>query len=124
VTSPPGGGGQGLGRRAAVLAAVTVPGGSHSAPVGLSGSHAGWLAGGSLPRALDPVAVAALLGSCALHTEVGRRDFAIMALLARSGLRAGEMWPSPRRPDTAIYAACRGLSCSSNSTGDTYPREL
>jgi site-specific recombinase XerD len=48
-------------------------------------------AGGSLPRALDPEAVAALLGSCALHTEVGRRDFAIMALLARLGLRAGEV---------------------------------
>ena len=32
-------------------------------------------AGGSLPRALDPESVAALLASCDRNTRVGRRDF-------------------------------------------------
>jgi site-specific recombinase XerD len=48
-------------------------------------------AGGSLPRALEPGAVAALLASCDRDTAVGRRDFAILTLLARLGLRAGEV---------------------------------
>ena len=47
-------------------------------------------AGGGLPRGLDEEAVAALLGSCDRDTAVGRRDLAILTLLARLGLRAGE----------------------------------
>jgi integrase/recombinase XerD len=47
-------------------------------------------AGGSLPRALEPGAVAALLAGCDRDTAVGRRDFAIITLLARLGLRGGE----------------------------------
>jgi site-specific recombinase XerD len=47
-------------------------------------------AGGGLPRGLGEEAVAALLGSCDRDTAVGRRDFAILTLLARLGLRAGE----------------------------------
>ena len=47
-------------------------------------------AGGGLPRGLDGEAVAALLGSCDRDTAVGRRDLAILTLLARLGLRAGE----------------------------------
>jgi site-specific recombinase XerD len=46
---------------------------------------------GSLPRALSPDAVAALGASCDDKTLVGRRDRAILALLARLGLRAGEV---------------------------------
>jgi len=46
---------------------------------------------GSLPRALNPQAVAALLASCDETTLAGRRDRAILALLARLGLRAGEV---------------------------------
>ena len=46
---------------------------------------------GSLPRALNPQAVAALLASCDATTLAGRRDRAILALLARLGLRAGEV---------------------------------
>jgi integrase/recombinase XerD len=46
---------------------------------------------GSLPRALNPQAVAALLASCDATTLDGRRDRAILALLARLGLRAGEV---------------------------------
>jgi integrase/recombinase XerD len=50
----------------------------------------GW-GGGSLPRALDAETVAALLASCDRCTRVGRRDFAILTMLARLGLRAGEV---------------------------------
>jgi len=46
---------------------------------------------GSLPRALNLQAVAALLASCDATTLAGRRDRAILALLARLGLRAGEV---------------------------------
>ena len=45
----------------------------------------------SLPRGLDPVAVKKLLGSCDRRTLVGRRDYAVLLLLARLGLRAGEV---------------------------------
>ena len=47
--------------------------------------------GGSLPRALSPQMVAALLASCDDAALAGRRDRAILALLARLGLRAGEV---------------------------------
>lgn len=45
----------------------------------------------SLPRGLDAVQVALLLESCDRDSAVGRRDFAILKLLARLGLRAGEI---------------------------------
>jgi site-specific recombinase XerD len=45
----------------------------------------------SLPRDLEPVVVRRLLASCDRRTLVGRRDFAILLLLARFGLRAGEV---------------------------------
>jgi site-specific recombinase XerD len=44
-----------------------------------------------LPKALEPGQVAALLASCSQHTAAGRRDFAMLTLLARLGLRAGEV---------------------------------
>ena len=44
-----------------------------------------------LPRALPPTQVAALLGSCNTHTVDGLRDLAILTLLSRMGLRAGEV---------------------------------
>jgi integrase/recombinase XerD len=43
--------------------------------------------GRSLPRALEPATVAALLSSCDRRRTVGRRDYAILVLLARLGLR-------------------------------------
>jgi integrase/recombinase XerD len=46
---------------------------------------------GSLPRALSPQSVAALLASCDPAALAGRRDRAILVLLARLGLRAGEV---------------------------------
>jgi site-specific recombinase XerD len=44
-----------------------------------------------LPRALDPVVLARLLASCDRRRTVGRRDYAVLLLLARLGLRAGEV---------------------------------
>ena len=45
----------------------------------------------SLPRGLPPKAVARLLASCDRRRAVGRRDYAVLLLLARLGLRAGEV---------------------------------
>jgi len=53
-------------------------------------SVASWRLAG-LPRALEPGQVAALLASCDQRTSAGRRDFAMLTLLARMGLRAGEV---------------------------------
>jgi integrase/recombinase XerD len=51
---------------------------------------AGWRLAG-LPRALEPGQVRLLLASCDRRTARGRRDFAILTLLARLGLRRGEV---------------------------------
>lgn len=51
---------------------------------------AGWRLAG-LPRALEPGQVQLLLASCDRGTVPGRRDFAILTLLARLGLRRGEV---------------------------------
>lgn len=53
-------------------------------------SVANWKLAG-LPQALDPIQVDALLASCDRDTVAGSRDFAVMTLLARLGLRAGEV---------------------------------
>ncbi len=45
----------------------------------------------TLPRGLEPGAVKKLLASCDRRRLVGRRDYAILLLLARLGLRAGEV---------------------------------
>jgi site-specific recombinase XerD len=45
----------------------------------------------SLPRGLPPEAVARLLASCDRRRAVGRRDYAVLLLLSRLGLRAGEV---------------------------------
>lgn len=45
----------------------------------------------ALPRALDPAEVTALLKSCDRRTAFGRRDFAVLTLLVRLGLRSGEV---------------------------------
>ena len=51
---------------------------------------AGWR-NTSLPRALEPGQVKRLLSSCDRRTAVGRRDYAVLLLLARLGLRRGEV---------------------------------
>jgi site-specific recombinase XerD len=45
----------------------------------------------SLPRGVEPAAVAKLLAACDRRRRVGRRDYAILLLLVRLGLRAGEV---------------------------------
>jgi integrase/recombinase XerD len=50
----------------------------------------GW-ADQRLPRPLGAEAVPALLASCDRHTLAGARDFAILTVLRRLGLRAGEV---------------------------------
>lgn len=45
----------------------------------------------SLPRGLPSADLQRLLSHCDRHTKVGRRDWAILLLLARLGLRAGEV---------------------------------
>ncbi|MCA1697515.1 MAG: site-specific integrase [Actinobacteria bacterium] len=45
----------------------------------------------TLPRGLEPAAVRKLLCSCDRRRLVGRRDYAILLLLSRLGLRAGEV---------------------------------
>jgi site-specific recombinase XerD len=45
----------------------------------------------SLPRPLEPQHVAVLLASCDRRRVGGRRDYAILKLLVRLGLRAGEV---------------------------------
>jgi integrase/recombinase XerD len=45
----------------------------------------------TLPRGLEPAAVKELLASCDRRRLVGRRDYAILLLLSRLGLRAGEV---------------------------------
>jgi integrase/recombinase XerD len=51
---------------------------------------AGWRLA-SLPRGLDAAVVARLLVSCDRDTIVGRRDYAILTMLARLGLRGAEV---------------------------------
>jgi len=53
-------------------------------------SPAGWTQT-TLPKALEAGQVAALLDSCDRRTATGRRDLAILTMLVRLGLRAGEV---------------------------------
>lgn len=53
-------------------------------------SVASWRLAG-LPKGLEPGDVARLLAACDRRTCTGRRDFAVLMLLVRLGLRAGEV---------------------------------
>lgn len=53
-------------------------------------SVAGWRLS-NLPKGLEPDQLRRLLGSCDRRTPTGRRDFAVLLLLSRLGLRAGEV---------------------------------
>lgn len=47
--------------------------------------------GSGLPRAVEPAVVARLLAACDRRTVIGRRDFAILTVLWRLGLRSAEL---------------------------------
>ena len=51
---------------------------------------AGWRLS-ALPKGIEPKEVRCLLKSCDRRTATGRRDYAVLLLLARLGLRAGEV---------------------------------
>jgi integrase/recombinase XerD len=51
---------------------------------------AGW-SGAALPQALEPSQMTRLLATCDRATAIGRRDHAMLTLLVRLGLRAGEV---------------------------------
>ena len=53
-------------------------------------SVAGWQLS-RLPKGLEPHELGKLLASCDRRTRIGCRDFAILVVLARLGLRAGEV---------------------------------
>ncbi len=53
-------------------------------------SVAGWRLAG-LPKGLEPAQLRRLLASCDRRRATGRRDYAILLLLSRLGLRAGEV---------------------------------
>jgi len=77
--------------RTPFAAALSPRRGFDAEAVGAGRAHrAGWR-GSSLPRALGRDDVARLLVSCDRGTAVGRRDYAILTLLVRLGLRAGEV---------------------------------
>jgi integrase/recombinase XerD len=67
-----------------VLEGLVMPGLQDAVP-----AVAGWR-GGGLPKALPDGQVAALLAACDRGTATGRRDFAVLVLLSRLGLRACE----------------------------------
>ena len=88
-----------LGRRAAQLTVVALrallrflhlEGVLERSLAGAVPSVAGWRLSG-LPKRLEPGQVEALLASCDRSTVIGRRDLAILTVLARLGLRAGEV---------------------------------
>lgn len=53
-------------------------------------SPAGWRAT-SIPKALAPAELAALFSGCDRRSDSGRRDYAVLMLLGRLGMRAGEV---------------------------------
>ena len=78
----------------------------------------------TLPRAVCPEQVAAVLAGCDRAGAHGRRDYAIVLLLARLGLRAGEVsaielddldWRAVSSPSGARAAGGRCCRCRSRS---------
>lgn len=77
-------------RLRSLLRFLHVEGMTSASLVGAVPSVASWRLT-SLPKALPAGHLTRLLGSCDRRTAVGRRDFAIMTVLSRLGLRAGEV---------------------------------
>jgi len=62
-----------------------------AAPLGNAVPSAARWSVSSLPRGLAPTEIKALLASCDRATPMGRRDYVILVLLVRLGLRAAEV---------------------------------
>jgi site-specific recombinase XerD len=73
-----------------LLRFLHVDGETSTALVSAVPAAAGWRLA-SLPKAIDPAVLAGLLASCDGHSVVGRRDLAVLMVLSRLGLRAGEV---------------------------------
>ena len=90
-------------------------------PVGLAQavpSVAGWRLA-SLPRGLEREQVQRLLDSCDRSTGVGSRDFAILMLLSRLGLRAGEV--AAMRLDDIDWRAGEVVVCGKGARTERLP---
>jgi len=83
-------GGQGKGRGGAFLRFCHVTGRTARPLADAVPKVASWRLAG-LPKAVDTETVRALLQSCDRRTAYGRRDFAVLMLLSRLGLRSGEV---------------------------------
>ena len=77
-------------RLRALLRFLYVVGLTPNALAGGVASVASWRLA-SLPKAMDAAQVARLLRSCDRRRAMGRRDFAVLMVLSRLGLRAGEV---------------------------------
>jgi len=73
-----------------VLGYLHVEGVVSCALVGAVPAVAGWRLAG-LPKGITPAAVRALVASCDRRTSLGRRDHAVLTMLVRLGVRAGEV---------------------------------
>jgi hypothetical protein len=60
-----------------------------------------------LPRPLEPGQVQALLASCDQETAAGRRDLAMLTMMARMGLRAGEVHREGADPWWGVHTQSR-----------------
>jgi site-specific recombinase XerD len=74
----------------AVLRFFHVQGITDTSLAGSVPAVAGW-SGTSLPRRISAESVRGLLAACDRRTRVGRRNFAVLMLLARLGMRVGEV---------------------------------
>lgn len=72
-----------------------------------------------LPRPLEPGQVDALLASCDRSTANGRRDLAMLTLLARLGLRAGEV--AALRLEDIDWRAGEIIVCGKGSRSERLP---
>ena len=70
-----------------------------------------------LPRALEPGQIQAMLASCDPGTATGRRDRAVLLLLSRMGLRAGEVAGSAWATSTGGAARSRSAARAAAATG-------
>jgi integrase/recombinase XerD len=72
-----------------------------------------------LPRPLEPGQVQAMLDSCDRATAAGRRDLAMLTLMARMGLRAGEV--AGLRLDDISWRAGEITVCGKGNRRDRLP---